>query len=128
MGTEADAVAFSLALSHPGAPRVVEVGDLLEEEPCVNLEAYRSSFPGRECPRVDLEPENEEAATLVQMRLAEDPLAPAYFEAACGGLPPEERKRVLLRVMRAVGDPRVQSALKVNQARHAESPEPEAPR
>jgi hypothetical protein len=69
--TDAEAREYSSAML---PPRLVEVGEILEEEPCVNLDLYQKTFPGRECPRVELDVENEEAATLVQMRIGEDPL------------------------------------------------------
>jgi hypothetical protein len=115
--TEADARTFTAELQ---PPRVVEVGELLDEEPCVNLDVYRGVFPGRECPRVELDPENVDAATLVQMRLAEDPLTPAFFDAACGDLPREERKKVLLRVLRAAGDDTVQRLTQAARQKTAE--------
>jgi len=56
---------------------------------------------GRECPRVELDPANEEALALFCFVAgdATRALAPAYFDAACGRLAGDERKRILLRVM-----------------------------
>jgi hypothetical protein len=115
--TDAEAREYSSAML---PPRLVEVGEILEEEPCVNLDLYQKTFPGRECPRVELDVENEEAATLVQMRIGEDPLASAYFDIACGDLPREEQERILRRVMRAVGDERVQGLLEMRRKKAIE--------
>jgi hypothetical protein len=89
-----------------GASRVVgrrvEVGERLSEEPCLptkHLASIESEF-GRPCPRVELLPENREAAELVWLAVLEHlrPLFGPAFEALSDDLEPEERRRLVMRV------------------------------
>ena len=108
--TPADAQRYTAALKRDEVP--VSVGDFLDEDPCVGeagLAFYREHF-GRECPRVELDPANEEALALFCFVAgdATRALAPAYFDAACGRLAGDERKRILLRVMATRQDVTIQ--------------------
>ena len=91
------------------------VGSFIELEPCVP-EHYLAAIEeqeGRPCPRVELDPRNDEPLSLFQVLLREDlrPLAPALFGSMCGGLSREAQRGVLDRAIRAVTDPDVTELL-----------------
>jgi len=117
--SEAEARAFTAAMrAHPAAwptpdinPAPVQVGDTLELAPCVGPD-YRQRFK-RECPRVELWPENAQAAELVFAALPEHtrPLLPAYVEALSAELG-DEAGPVVLRAFRVLQGAAVNAWLK----------------
>lgn len=92
--TDDEAQAFTLAMrAHPEVwtreeSGPIRVGETLEMEPCVAPD-YEAMY-GRECPRVELWPENQPAAELVFAALPEHTrgLLPAYVEAVTAELGP----------------------------------------
>lgn len=110
--SDEDARAFAAAvLAHPKvwAEYGMEVapqfrrGDELALEPCVDPPWYRRNY-GRECPRVDLWPENGPAAGLVFGALAEAarPLFPAYVEAVVTDMPADAAADTVRRAFAAL--------------------------
>jgi len=104
-GTDAESEADARRLS-ASLGRGVEEGEHVEEGPCVpeyHLAAIREQW-GRPCPRVELDPDNVDAATLaffmVQPHLR--PLFDPYYAASLEGDPPEVRRALLIRVSNAV--------------------------
>lgn len=59
---------------------------------------------GRPCPRVDIDPENVEAMSLMGWMIHDDlkPLAQEYARALLAGRPADERARLLSRVASAL--------------------------
>jgi hypothetical protein len=83
-------------------PAPLRIGETLDLEPCVGP-AYEAQF-GRECPRVELWPENEPAAELVFAVLPEHTraLLPAYVDAITAPLDADAGRAVVVRAMRAL--------------------------
>ena len=118
--TEAEARAFTSAMrAHPASwptpdlnPAPVAVGDTIELEPCVAPADYRKQF-GRDCPRVELLPENGPAAELVFATLPEHTrqLLPAFVEALVAEMG-DEAGPVVLRAFRTLQGPAVTNWLK----------------
>lgn len=117
--TEAEARAFTAAMrAHPAAwptpelnPAPVRVGDTFELEPCVGPD-YRQRFK-RDCPRVELWPENGPAAELVFAALPEHtrPLLPAYVEALTADMG-DEARAIVVRAFRTLQGDAVTAWLK----------------
>lgn len=81
----------------------VGVGELVRLDPCIPA-SWPYARPDRPCPRVELDPQNTVAADLVLAALPEHtrPLMPAFMRARLAGLPADHRRRVTLRVVRAL--------------------------
>lgn len=96
--------------------QVVRAGEFIELPHCLKDDDELAKYParfGRPCPRVELEPENGEAMTLLSMSIREDirHFAQPYFDAAHGNAPVDTRRRLLVRVTRTLTDRAVTDAL-----------------
>ena len=96
------------ALPENRGVEVVE-GEILEMPPCMGAATLDDpeSFwrkAGRPCPFVDLDEDNDDAATLVLNHIPEHtrPLTPALADAILADLSDDERARTLLRVSLAL--------------------------
>jgi hypothetical protein len=92
----------------------IRPGRRVKLSPCVPepiLAAFRQR-EGRTCPRVELDPQNAEAAQLVAVLSSEQtrPIADAWVQANVRDLPGDEPRRILNRVVRALHDPRITPA------------------
>lgn len=85
----------------------------------MNVEAYRARY-SKDCPRVELEADNAEAAQLLGFLTDERlrPLAPAMFDALCGDFSGEDRVTIMQRAQAALSDPGVMAIM------HPEPAEP----
>jgi hypothetical protein len=86
-----------------------------EDIPCVSepeLAWYREKMD-QECPRVELDPENNEAGELVGFCLHDNlkGLSGSMEDALLGHLPADERASILRRVAGAIRDPQVSEVL-----------------
>jgi hypothetical protein len=79
----------------------------------VDVEEWRRPLPGQQCPRVELDPENGEAAQLVMFGIHEmkRPLLPALFETLSEHMEGDEKIVLALRYASAVCDPGVTEIL-----------------
>lgn len=121
--TEQEARSFTAAMrAHPEAwtprdldPEPIRVGETLEMEPCCAPDYER--WYGRECPRVELWPENRPAADLVFASLPEHTrgMLPAYVEALTSEMG-DEARTVIMRAFRVLQSPAVTNWLKVQYA------------
>lgn len=128
--TEAQARAYTAAMrAHPSSwtprdldPAPLRVGEALELEPCVGPD-YERHF-GRECPRVELWPENAAAAELVFGALPEHTrsLLPAYVDALTAEMAPAEARAVVLRAMRTLHGEAVAGFLRAQLEREEDAP------
>lgn len=108
--TDEQARSFTAAMrAHPEVwtprdmePGPIRVGETIELEPCVAPD-YAERY-GRDCPRVELWPENEAAASLVFAALPEHTrgLLQAYAEAVTAEMEEIEGRAVVLRAFRAL--------------------------
>jgi hypothetical protein len=90
--------------------RPVQVGERLEEPPCVGPRelAAIAEHEGRPCPRVVLLAGNDLAANLTSLLLQPHPgLIDALFRASVEGMPAWEQKRIIHRAYAALENPRV---------------------
>jgi hypothetical protein len=90
--------------------RPVQVGERLEEPPCVGAMelAAIEQYEGRPCPRVVLMPGNDLAANLTSLLLQpHSGLMDALFRASTEGMPTWEQKRIIHRAYAALQSPRV---------------------
>ena len=104
-------------------PRTVSKGDELNEPECVakhELGVYEQL--GRPCPRVDLDPENVEAAEAMNLSIRADlrHLAEPYLLAVAED--PEERASLILRVAGTLRNARVTEILHPPPAKKPETP------
>jgi len=106
--SDAEARDFTAAMrAHPEVWTRVEmgpvrVGESLDMEPCVDTVEHEKQY-GRECPRVELWPENRTAAELVFATLPEHTrgLLPAFAEALVAEMG-DEARGVVLRAFRTL--------------------------
>ena len=96
--TEAQVRAYSMLLKQQFA-----LGEHIEEPECLPPQDPRwiaALEAGRECPRVDLDPDNTLPYELLLLAASEHtrPVFGSYFRAACGELSREEQLAVLSRV------------------------------
>lgn len=95
---------------------LVQIGRRVALDPCVpeHMLAAIRQREGRACPRVELEPKNEESAVLLSLLLREETrvLAPTWIEQNLTHLGDEESQRVVNRTISALNAESVQAALK----------------
>lgn len=126
--TEQEARAFTAAMrAHPAVwtprdmePDAIRVGETIEIEPCVGPDYARHH--GRECPRVELWPENSVAARLVFAALPEHTrgMLPAFVEALTSEMDPDEARAAVLRAVSTLHSEPVSNWLRAQCAGSAE--------
>jgi hypothetical protein len=94
-----------------------------EQAPCcteMKLRLILEETKGeRECPRIDLHPENVEALMLANMAIGESPFAAATLAAITAGWSAEDSLELILLVEGVRSDRQVQDALEVQRKRAA---------